>query len=119
MTKAMEIAIMAYMKMFSSGCRKRFFLSHSSTSDSDSISPAKLITNIFILEKARSIKTERTTGLYSTNIYHSSSRSRKETFLPLYNIDISLLSVFPAFIIISLIKENSVLCISKTIQSAH
>lgn len=38
---ATDIAINAYMKIFNSGCRKRFFLSHSSTSSSERRSPRK------------------------------------------------------------------------------
>lgn len=40
-TNAIEIAINAYMNMFSSGCLNLFFLSHSSTSSSDMRSPKK------------------------------------------------------------------------------
>lgn len=41
-TKAMEMAMRAYMNMFSSGWRNRFFRSHSRTSSSDSKSPERL-----------------------------------------------------------------------------
>lgn len=40
MTKASVMAMSAYMKRFSSGCRKRFLRSHSSTSSSSPRSPA-------------------------------------------------------------------------------
>lgn len=40
-TNAIDSAMRAYMKIFSSGCRNLFFRSHSSTSSSDKRSPAK------------------------------------------------------------------------------
>lgn len=41
----MAIAISPYMKRFSSGCLKRFFLSQSSTSSSDIMSPKRMETD--------------------------------------------------------------------------
>lgn len=40
-TNATDMAIRAYMNMLSSGCRKRFFRNHSSTSFSESKSPVE------------------------------------------------------------------------------
>lgn len=50
-TNAIDIAIKAYIKMFNSGWRKRFFRSHSRTSSSDNKSPTISIFKIIFTFK--------------------------------------------------------------------